>query len=104
MLCIELFDMRAFWANFPAFGVALLVGFTGHLLWTFRRQGTDGKHSLAPTLARFAVTAVFGLLLNSLIVYGVVDAFGLAYGYAVLLMATVTPAAIFIISKWWAFA
>lgn len=104
VVCIELAGMRPFWANFPAFAVALLVGFTGHFLWTFRHRDGEGEISWATAFAKFAVTAVFGLLLNSLIVYAVVDGFGAGYGYAAALMATLTPAAVFSVSKFWAFA
>lgn len=102
VFCIKLVGMQPFWANFPAFAVALVVGFTGHFLWTFRDR--DGASSWTPAFVKFAVTACLGLLLNSLIVYGVVNTFDLGYGYAAVLMATLTPAAIFTISKFWAFA
>lgn len=103
-LCIELAGMRPFWANFPAFGVALIVGFAGHLRWTFRNpaRGTTSRWPVA--FVKFASTALIGLALNSLIVLGTVDTLGLSYVYAMILMATVTPAAVFILSKFWAFA
>lgn len=104
VLCIELAGMQPFWANFPAFAVALVVGFIGHLGWTFRGQKGTGTNSWALSFMKFLATAVFGLLLNSLIVFGVVDTFGMAYGYAMALMATVTPGAVFTLSKFWAFA
>ena len=104
VLCIELAGMQPFWANFPAFAVAVAVGFTGHFLWTFRHRDRAGTISWTPVFVRFAVTAALGLLLNSLIVYGVVDAFGLGYGYAAVLMATLTPATVFTASKFWVFA
>lgn len=100
VICIELAGMQPFWANFPAFAVAVVVGFTGHFLWTFR----DGANSWKPAFMKFAVTAILGLLLNSLIVYGMVDVLGLGYGYAAATMATLTPAVIFVVSKFWAFA
>jgi putative flippase GtrA len=102
VLCIELLGMRPFWANFPAFAIAVVVGFAGHFLWTFRDR--DGVNSWKPAFVKFAVTAILGLFLNSLIVYGVVDTFGLGYGYAAALMATLTPAVVFAVSKFWAFA
>jgi len=104
VICIELAGMQPFWANFPAFALAVVVGFTGHFLWTFQRRDQDGANSWTPAFVKFAVTAALGLLLNSLIVYGVVDTLGLGYGYAAALMATLTPAAVFIVSKFWAFA
>lgn len=100
---IELVGMQPFWANFPAFAVAVVVGFAGHFLWTFQHRDREGASSWTPAFVKFAVTAVLGLLLNSLIVYGVVDVFGLGYGYAAALMATLTPAAVFTAAKFWAF-
>lgn len=100
-LLIELLDMRPFWANFPAFAVALIVGFVGHRLWTFRCKGTEQNWSSA--FPKFAGTALFGLALNSSIVSGI-EAAGLGYGYSMVLMATLTPGAVFVISKFWAFA
>lgn len=104
VLCIELVGMPPFWANFPAFAVALVVGFVGHLGWTFRHRDGSGTSSRAHSFLKFAATAAFGLLLNSLIVFGIVDTFDFAYGYAMALMATVTPVAVFTLSKFWAFA
>lgn len=104
VFCIELVGMQPFWANFPAFAVAVVVGFTGHFLWTFQHRDREGASSWTPAFVKFAVTAILGLLLNSLIVYGVVDTLGQGYGYAVALMATFTPAAVFTVSKFWAFA
>lgn len=104
VLCIELAGMRPFWANFPAFGLAVLVGFAGHFRWTFRDQtGAAGKDA-GPALAKFLATALLGLALNSLVVYGIVDMAGLGYPYAAALMATAVPATVFLVSKFWAFA
>jgi len=104
VLCIELAGMRPFLANFPAFAVAVLVGFAGHFSWTFRDQARGAGRPATASLARFLATALLGLVLNSLVVYGVVDLLGLAYGYAAVLMATAVPATVFLVSKFWAFA
>lgn len=100
-LLIELVAMRPIWANLPAFGVAIIVGFVGHRLWTFRSENAERHWSSA--FPKFAGTALFGLALNSIIVSGV-EAAGLGYGYSMVLMATLTPGAVFVISKFWAFA
>jgi putative flippase GtrA len=104
VLFIELAGMQPFWANFPAFAVAVVVSFTGHFLWTFRRRDREGAKHWTPALVKFAATAILGLLLNLLIVHGVVDVFALSYGYAAVLMATLTPTVVFTVSKFWAFA
>jgi putative flippase GtrA len=104
VLCIEFAGMQPFWANFPAFAIALLVGYAGHLRWTFRNPDGMGPAAWPFAFLKFTATAAFGLLLNSLIVLGTVDMFGLPYGYAMVLMATATPGAVFALSKYWAFA
>lgn len=104
VLCIEWVGMEPFWANFPAFAVALVTGFAGHLRWTFVRRHRTDANPWPFAFAKFAATAIFGLLLNSLIVLGIVDTLGLNYGVAMVLMATATPAVVFVLSKFWAFA
>jgi putative flippase GtrA len=104
VICIELAGMRPFWANFPAFGMAVVVGFIGHFSWTFRDQTSRQGRPATMALARFSATAVLGFSLNSLVVFTVVDLAGLAYPFAAVLMATAVPATVFLVSKFWAFA
>jgi putative flippase GtrA len=95
---IELLQISALAANLAAFGAALLLSFVGHCRWTFGLR--NGQW---PALRRFAVVAVLGLGLNSGIVYGIADRLGWHYAYAVVLMVTVTPGALFVLSRRWAF-
>ena len=55
------------------------------------------------SLARFWVVALIGFALNSMFVHLVTGVFGLAYGWAIPLIAGVTPVVTFILSKLWAF-
>jgi putative flippase GtrA len=56
--------LPAFWANFAAFGGAVLVSYFGNLAWTFGL----GDERLA-RLPRFLVIAAAGLLFNQMIVF-----------------------------------
>jgi putative flippase GtrA len=96
---IEALQMSALLANLAAFGSALLLSFAGHCHWTFRVQ--DGRWR---AFGRFAVVALLGLGLNSGIAYGIADRLGWHYAYAVVAMVTVTPVALFLLSRRWAFA
>ena len=55
------------------------------------------------SLARFWAVALIGFALNSMFVHLVTGVFGLAYGWAIPLIAGVTPMVTFILSKFWAF-
>lgn len=104
VVLVEWFGWRPLHANFAAFGIAFLVSFFGHYRWTFADQIAAGPDSWRGPFLRFIVTAVTGLALNSLIVFLVVDAFGISYFYALGLMVTVVPGILFLIGKFWAFA
>jgi putative flippase GtrA len=99
---IELAGMAPLLANLVAFGIAVLVSFFGHCHWTFRRAGAAGPGVRA--LVRFVVVALTGLLLNSLIVYGIVHLLGWPYPIALLLMVSLVPLVVFALSRAWAFA
>jgi len=99
---IELAGIAPLLANLVAFGIAVLVSFLGHFHWTFRRAG--GAAPGLAALLRFVVVALTGLVLNSLIVYGVVHILAWPYPFAVLLMVSLVPLVVFALSRAWAFA
>ena len=103
IFCIEILEIEPIWANFPAFGIAFIVGFSGHYHWTFKQNQHNGELLWWVNMLKFAVVSVFGLGLNSAIVYIIVNRLHLPYGYAVMLMATVVPLTAFVLSKHWAF-
>jgi putative flippase GtrA len=96
---IELLQSSAVMANLAAFGAALLLSFVGHAQWTFCHRGQRRS-----ALRRFTIVAVFGLGLNSMIAYGIADRLGWPYACAIVLMVTVTPVVLFLISRFWTFA
>ena len=63
---------------------AVNVSYFGHRSWTFRgvQAGAAGA-----SLARFWVVALIGFALNSMFVHLVTGVFGLAYGWAIPLIA-----------------
>jgi putative flippase GtrA len=97
---IELLGMQPLTANAIGFALAVNVSFVGHRHWTFRR-GPELEASRS--LRRFWIVAVFGFALNSLFVHLVTGTLGLAYGWAIPLIAGVTPMSTFLLSKLWAF-
>jgi putative flippase GtrA len=96
---IELLQISAVIANLAAFGAALLLSFVGHCRWTFRLQDDHWR-----ALGRFTAVALIGLALNSAIAYGIADRLDWHYAYAVAAMVTATPVALFLLSRYWAFA
>lgn len=101
---IEFLDLSGLLANFVAFSLAFMIAFIGHFHWTFSGHNDDEKAGdWRPALLRFALVALFGLLLNSTIAFLVVDYAQWSYVVAGGLMATVTPAITFWVSKVWAF-
>jgi putative flippase GtrA len=96
---IELWGWAPLAANAIGFALGVNVSFLGHRSWTFR-----GAHAEAgPSLARFWVVALIGFALNSLFVHLVTGILGLAYHWAIPLIAGVTPLVTFALSKLWAF-
>lgn len=102
-LLIEGAEAPALLANLLAFCSAVLVSFAGHFWWTFRAERLSSRRRAHAVLFRFAGVALCGLGLNSLVVYLIVDLFETSYHYAILLMVSVVPLAVFTLSKFWAF-
>jgi putative flippase GtrA len=82
-------------ANAVGFAVGVQVSFFGHGRWTFR--------DAAGSPLRFWVVAGLGFVINSLFVQLVTVELGLGYGWAIPLIAGVTPVLTFVLSKLWAF-
>jgi len=106
VLLIEGLSVRPLPANVAAFCVAVLVSYLGNFHWTFRTDAQtlgmeDGRQPMI--FLKFAVVAVTGLLLNTLVVYLVTETWQLPYGYALILMIGLVPIVIFLLNKFWAF-
>jgi putative flippase GtrA len=99
---IEALHARPLLANALGFVLALCVSFFGHRHWTFRAE-VGGRPDAPAMFLKFAIVALTGLLLNSLIVVVVVEQLGLDYRLAMLLMVTVVPLLLFWQCKRFAF-
>ncbi|MGB0748446.1 MAG: GtrA family protein [Magnetospiraceae bacterium] len=102
-LFIEELAMRALLANFLAYSIAFGVGFTGHYLWSFRAQTKASAAGWRRAMVKYFIVSLVGLALNTIQVWLIVDIFTLHYGVSILAMVTVTPGAIFLMSRFWAF-
>ena len=97
---IEAWAAHPLVANALGFAVAVNLSFLGHRAWTF--HGPQRQHT-GRSLARFWTVALLGFALNSLFVQLVTGTLQLAYGWAIPLIAGVTPVVTFALSKRWAF-
>lgn len=89
-------------ANFGAFLIAFLVGFTGHLNYTFHHNNT--KKNWKPTLVKWLASSLGGFILNqTFFVFGI-NLLGKQYYVVIWFIATVlVTCCTFILAKFWAF-
>lgn len=100
---VELAEMEPILANTVAFLVSFAISFVGHFLWTFGGTDSGRMRRWHAALPRFLIVAVLGFLLNSLIVFSIVNVMSLSYRYAIVLIVTVVPVCTFVLSRYWAF-
>jgi putative flippase GtrA len=93
---VELLGTAPLLANALGFAAAINVSFLGHRGWTFRGAAPG-------SFGRFWAVALLGLALNTTFVHSVTGTLGLGYGWAIPLIAGVTPVITFALSKCWAF-
>jgi len=100
---VESFGITPIAANVSAFAIAVIMSFVGHASWTFRQEYRQSGRATHVLFARFVISAVLGLLLNTLFVFVVVTWLGLAYGWAIPCFIFVTPVVLFALNKLWVF-
>lgn len=83
--------------NALAYAAGFGVSYTGHRLWSFQSQTAHTR-----ALPRFAVAQAMGLGLNTLIIAALMR-LGLSYAQSVPAAVVAVPAAVYFISKHWAF-
>lgn len=98
---IELVDMPPLGANGLAFSLAVFISFFGHSRWTFSKESR--RRALPNAFLCFMIVALFGLGLNSAIVYLVIDLMAFHYIFAIMVMVSATPLILFTLNKLWAF-
>ncbi len=90
--------LNALYANWIGFSVAFAVSLVGHSRWTFNTELTSGR------TIRFLVTAAIGLAANTGFVYLIVDMLDFRPAMVLPFIVFVTPALVYVVSKFWAFA
>lgn len=103
LLAIKQPGWTAVGANTLAFCIAFVFAYIGHRFWTFRPS--QGAEELAgATLVKFFTVAITGYGINTFIAWLVVDNGGYSPLWALVAMLVVTPATVFSLAKYWAFA
>ncbi len=96
-LCIEILHIDPVPANALAFVIALLAGFTLNRRWTF------AAHAAHARLWRYAVAALIGLGVNSVIMYGTTDVAHWSPYVGLVLALLVVPPLTFAMNQYWVF-
>lgn len=98
----ELLGVEPLTANAIAFVLAFGISFTGQAGWTFR-DDTQRRWLTSARLIRFLAASVAGFFFNTLIVFVIVTSLGYPSIYALPFMATLVPAALFLLNRYWVF-
>jgi len=80
-----------------------MVSFIGHKHWTFNAQTKSSSSRWYQYMPKFVLTTLFGLGLNTLIVYLTVFVLDLPHSYAVPFMLSIVPVVTFLLNKLWVF-
>ncbi len=88
-------------ANFVAYACAVLVSLIGHSRWTFAGHGQDATGTALT--ARFIITSLTSLGLNTLLVWLVVHQAELDPLWAVPGMVLIVPLLTYLLMKHWVF-
>lgn len=97
-LLVELAILTPVPASAVGFIAAVLIAFFLNRHWTF---GTTDKP--VERLLKFVVVSLFGLLLNTLIMYVVVESLAVHYLWGLLLVIFVVPPSNFLLNFFWSF-
>jgi putative flippase GtrA len=87
-------------ANAVGFVIGFLLGFAGHVRWSFPAVGRP----VAPAMGRFAALSILGFGLNEVAYAATLGYTSLDYRLALLLVITGLGLLKLVISKYWAFA
>lgn len=98
LVLAEGLGLAPIWANLSAFATAVLVSYSGNLIWTFG-MADDGFGRLP----RFCALALCGLVANQTIVFAAVDLAGWTYRVALIVVVLVVPVLTYLASCRWVF-
>ncbi len=97
-ILVEKFQVPAVAASIPAFLCAMFFSYMANSKWTFRVNVDHGTH-----LPRYALVSLFGLGLNTLITFVVVNVMGLWYGFALMAVVTAVPVMTYLLNRHWTY-
>lgn len=83
--------------NLIAYGIAMIVSYSGHYFWTYKAQSDHGV-----TIVKYVISALFGSALNSVIVYFCMRS-SMQYKSAMVVAIILVPAVAYVINKKWVF-
>lgn len=95
---VEFFGVKPLIASTTGFFITLIESYLLNYYWTFKARTS---HSQA--IGRYFTVSVFGLLLNTIIMYLTVNYFGIWYLYAQMLVILVVPLSNYLLNKMWTF-
>lgn len=102
IILVQWVQLSPNWANCTAFVIAFLVGFTGHLNYTFRHQHEEKDWK--SKLVKWFASSVCGFALNQVIFASGISWLGAQYYVPIWIVATgVVTVCTFILAKFWAF-
>lgn len=100
VLLVETGNLQPLVANIIAFGFAFQVSYWGHRSFTF--HGTQQRHVIA--LPRLLLASILAFIANESLFFLLMKQCGLPYPLALILVLSILPLLMFIISKWWVFS
>ena len=96
-VAFERYGVPIFVGNTLSYVLGFGVSYTGHCFWTFKSKASHGS-----ALPKFLLTQLFGLGLNTAIIW-VLMRLGLAYIVAMPVAIVTVPVVVYLISKFWVF-
>ena len=98
-LMVEWYGMGVVYATVAGFMAALFISYVLNHYWTFQSQR---RH--ASSFWRYVLVCLSGLMLNTGMVYVMVEYFGWWYLSAQLCVILVVPISNYLLNRYWAFA
>lgn len=99
---VQILDIHPNFANFFAFLIAFVFGFTGHFNFTFRSQSQKSEWKLK--LGKWFASSVFGFALNQAMFASGIYLLGEKYYIFIWIVATaLVTVCTFLLAKFWAF-
>jgi putative flippase GtrA len=95
------FGVAPLLANFFAYLAAMISGYVLHSRWSFKGHGS--RDNVVRTTGRFFLVSLVSLGLNSFFVWLLTGVLGGPTWWPVLTMLFVTPAATFLLNRYWVF-